>query len=144
MTTWRASGILLGDEIVEGTSSTIMDAILRFQFGGAGDSDRDSARRGAAVPIAQEMQDEIMAAAAKAGRLDSRSVTTDEMVRLKRGKALPDKFEKWMSPIPLVLVAFEGEWPYASSRTRVINPASDADFVISLTLTFCIDVERIG
>ena len=101
------------------------------------------ARRAIVVALAQEMQDEILAAAAKAGRLDSRSVATEDLARHKRSKALTDNSGKWMSPIPLVLVAPEEEWEHPGSGARVIDPTSDPKFVISLMLTNWIDVKRI-
>ena len=144
MTTYRASGILLGDETVTGSVSDITDGLIQAQLSGIGSSDRPMARRAIAVAVAQAMQEEILTAAAKAGRLDSKNMTTEQMARLNRSKALNDDLGRWSSPVPLVLVALEEEWVNPGSGARVIDPSSDSKFVISLMLTTWLEVKRIG
>ena len=142
-----AYGPLLDDETVIGTPSDIVDALIQMQLSGIGSSDRPTARRAIAIAVAQELQELqefILEAAAKAGRLSSTSVTDPELARLRRSKAIPDDFSQWLSAVRLILVAPEAPWVYPGGQMIVIDPTSDATLVISLLLTMWLWVERLG
>ena len=144
MATYYASGLLLGAETVVGTASDVVDALIQVQLSGIGTSDRAMARRAIAIAVAQELQGDILTAAAKAGLLSSANVSDLELERLKRSKAIADDFAPWLSTIDLILVEPAGPWTYPGGQCLVIRPTTDHALVVSLMLTMWLRVERIG
>ena len=145
MTTYYASGLLLGAETVVGTASDMVDALIQVQLSGIGTSDRATARRAIAIAVAQEVQEALLETAVKAGWWSTAGASDVEHTRLSRSRAITDRDGVWTSrAVALVIVTPEDpSWEKPRGKCLAIDPRSDLALVKALILTSWLKVERL-